>query len=400
MKLGYLKTIVILLGLVGQDVWASLKITTWKTSKEASVYFVRAPEIPMVDVRLVFGAGSIRDGNKGGIAKTVNRLLLEGSGNLKAVQFKDKLALTGARLYTDSLREMASISLRTVKDEDYLKDSVELLKLSISKPRFDSQELKRTIEEIRLEQQLKEQSLSALADESLWRGIYRDHPYGNPPLGTYKSVGALTRKDLKEFFDRYYVNKNVVIAIVGDLESSEAVRLAESISVNMPIGERPDKVPEIPVGNVEKIIISKESTQTHIRLGQLGISREDTDYFPLLVGNHVLGGNSLVSILFREIREKRGLSYSTYSYFIPMSMRGPFVVGMQTENRKKEEALDILRNQLERFVAEGPSEEDLELAKANLIKGFPNRIDSNQKILGYLGMIGFYGLTITSLVPS
>ena len=139
-------------------------------------------------------------------------------------------------------------------------------------------------------------------------------------------------------------------------------------------------------------IIDKKSKQTHIRLGQVGISRNEPDYFPLLVGNHALGGNSLVSVLFQEIREKRGLSYSTYSYFVPMENRGPFVVGMQTENEKKDDALKVLREQVTKFLHDGPSEADLELAKANLIKGFPNRIDSNQKILGYLSMIGFYGL--------
>ena len=111
-----------------------------------------------------------------------------------------------------------------------------------------------------------------------------------------------------------------------------------------------------------------------------------------MVGNHALGGNSLVSVLFQEIREKRGLSYSTYSYFVPMERKGPFIVGMQTENEKKDEALKVLREQLNKFLTNGPSDADLRLAKANLVKGFPNRIDSNQKILGYLSMIGFYDL--------
>jgi len=127
------------------------------------------------------------------------------------------------------------------------------------------------------------------------------------------------------------------------------------------------------------------------------MTRKDPDYFPLLVGNHVLGGNSLVSILFREIRSKRGLSYSTYSYFVPMEVPGPFVVGMQTESSNTERAMEVLSDTLNNFVDKGPSDKDLKLAKSNLIKGFPNRIDSNQKILGYIAMIGFYGLPLDYL---
>ena len=354
--------------------------------------FVRAAEIPMVDVRVVFGAGSVRDGSKHGLAKLVNRLLLEGAGALEASSFKDKLAMTGAKLYADSLREMAFVSLRTLKSEEYYNESLELLTLAVSKPQFNDVEIKRVLEEMQLELTLKEQSLGAIADENLWDSIYKDHPYGNSPLGNKESLKSLQREDLLAFFSTYYVAQNAVISIVGDLEKAEAIKLSETLSEEIPQGERPSPIPDVTIPAGLTTIIDKKSKQTHIRLGQVGISRNEPDYFPLLVGNHVLGGNSLVSVLFQEIREKRGLSYSIYSYFVPMEKRGPFVVGMQTENEKKDEALKVLREQVTKFLRNGPSEQDLKLAKANLIKGFPNRIDSNQKILGYLSMIGFYGL--------
>ncbi len=385
-------TVGMTLAIFSGNLWASVDVLTWETERGAKVNFVMASEIPMVDIRVVFSAGSVRDGEKHGIAKVVNRLLLEGAGKLDAMEFKDRLAMTGARLYADSLREMAFVSLRTLKTEDYLKESLKLLKLAISRPRFDRQEIKRTIEEIQLELRLKEQSLSAVADDNLWLSIYKGHPYENSPLGQSESLESLKRDDLEAFFSNYYVNENAVISIVGDLGKTEAINLAENLSKQMLQGETAGPIPEVTIQPGKTVMINRESNQTHIRLGQVGLSRKESDYFPLLVGNHALGGNSLVSVLFQEIREKRGLSYSTYSYFVPMERKGPFIVGMQTENEKKDEALKVLREQLNKFLTNGPSDADLRLAKANLVKGFPNRIDSNQKILGYLSMIGFYDL--------
>ena len=384
--------LILVVGVLSGELCADVRVLSWETKKGAKVNFVRAAEIPMVDIRVVFGAGSVRDGRQYGVAKVVNRLLLEGAGELEASKFKDKLAMTGANLYADSLREMAFISLRTLKGEEYYSESLDLLTLAVTKPQFNDSEMKRVVEEMLLEITLKEQSLGAVADDSLWGSIYKDHPYGNPPLGNKESLESLQQEDILAFFSTYYVARNAVISIVGDLEKAEAIELSENLSENMPQGKLPSPIPDVTIPGGLTTIVDKQSKQTHIRLGQVGISRKEPDYFPLLVGNHALGGNSLVSVLFQEIREKRGLSYSIYSYFVPMERRGPFVVGMQTENEKKDEALKVLREEVTKFLRNGPSDTDLEIAKANLIKGFPNRIDTNQKILGYLSMIGFYGL--------
>jgi zinc protease len=132
-------------------------------------------------------------------------------------------------------------------------------------------------------------------------------------------------------------------------------------------------------------------------VGQPGIKRADPDLFPLYVGNHVLGGGGMVSRLFEEIREKRGLSYSTYSYFMPMKQQGPFVAGLQTRTDQAEDALALLFEQLSAFVETGPTEAELEAAKQNLTGGFALRIDSNSDILGYLAMIGFHELPLDYL---
>jgi zinc protease len=125
--------------------------------------------------------------------------------------------------------------------------------------------------------------------------------------------------------------------------------------------------------------------------------RGDPDYLPLYVGNHILGGSGLVSRISDEVREKRGLSYSAYSYFVPMRVAGPFTLGLQTRNENRAEALAVLRQTLARYVGEGPTDEELLAAKKNITGGFPLNIDSNSDILGYIAMIGFYGLPLDYL---
>ena len=159
----------------------------------------------------------------------------------------------------------------------------------------------------------------------------------------------------------------------------------------------PALTPVAALGAAQEHRVEFPSIQSHVLIGQPGLKRGDPDYFPLLVGNHVLGGGGLVSILFDEVREKRGLSYSVNSHFSPMSELGPFTASLQTDNSQQDEAVAVLREQLRKFVAEGPTPAALEAAKQNLIGGFPLRIDSNSKIVEYLSMIGFYDLPLDYL---
>jgi zinc protease len=140
--------------------------------------------------------------------------------------------------------------------------------------------------------------------------------------------------------------------------------------------------------------IERPSAQAHILLGQPGLKRSDPDYFPLWVGNYILGGGGINSRLYQQVREKRGLSYSVYSYFAPLQQLGAFQIGLQTRGDQAKEALAVVRRVLADFVAEGPTAQELEGAKQNIIGGFALRIDSNRKIHDYLGVIGFYRLPL------
>jgi len=151
----------------------------------------------------------------------------------------------------------------------------------------------------------------------------------------------------------------------------------------------------MPKGETRKI--AHPATQSHILIGQPGITRDDPDYFPLYVGNYILGGGGFASRLIEEVRQKRGLVYSVYSYFLPLQQRGPFQIGLQTKREQADEALAVVRKTLNNFIAKGPTEDELKKAKQNIVGGFPLRLDSNKKILDYLTVIGYYRLPLTYL---
>ena len=377
---------------------AVVDIEHWTTGNGARVYFVAAPEIPIVDIRFVFNAGSARDGDAAGIARVTAKLLGEGAGEFDANAFSERIADTGAELSSSALRDMAWVSLRSLAERKYLEPSLDLMRAVLTAPRFDVDAVERikarTLVDIRQEQQ----SPSAIASKAFFRAVYGNHPYASPLPGTEESVTAMTRDMITAFHARYYVANNVTVAIVGALDRAEAEQIAERLTNGMHPGEAaPELIPVAPVDGAIERRVDFPSIQSHVRIGQPGMKRGDPDYFPLLVGNHVLGGGGLVSILFDEVREKRGLSYSVNSYFTPMAELGPFTASLQTDHSQEQQAIAVLRAEIEKFVREGPDAAALEAAKSNLIGGFPLRIDSNSKIVEYLSMIGFYGLPLDYL---
>jgi zinc protease len=378
-------------------VLAGPHIEQWQTSNGARVYFVAAPEIPMIDTRVVFAAGSARDGAQAGVASLTNGLLNEGAGELDANAFNDALSTTGAVFGHGAERDMAFASLRTLAEGEHARRALELFVLALAKPRFDQSAIDRDKARTLVALQHKEQSPDAIAEDVFYASLYPGHPYGSPPEGTQASVTALSREDIRAFHARYYVARNAVIAIVGATDKAGASAIAEQLSQALPTGERAVALPAVALPKAETKHVEFPSIQSHVMLGMPGVSRGDPDYFALLVGNHALGGNGLVSILFDEVRDKRGLSYSVSSYFIAMAQAGPFVAQLQTDRKQQDEALKVLHETIGRFVEQGPPAGTIEAARSNLIDGFPLRVASNRQIAEYIAMIGFYDLPLDYL---
>jgi len=377
---------------------AAVNIQHWTTDNGARVYFVAAPELPMVDLQIIFDAGAARDKGMAGTAVLTNGLLAEGAGDLSANQISERFDELGARFSNDAQRDMANLTLRSLSEEKVLTPALETLALILSQPTFPKDAFERERKRMLIGLEQRKQSPDALADEAFYKGVFKTHPYAVMPSGYENTVPSLTIDDLKSFYKRYYVASNAVIAIVGDLDRSKAEQVANTLVAHLPQGAPAEKLPKVAnLNEQETIKLAHPSTQTHILLGQPGMKRGDPDYFALYVGNHILGGSGLVSRLSNEIREKRGLAYSTYSYFLPMRKDGPFQIGLQTRNDQAKEALKVVRETLNNFIENGPTDEELNASKKNITGGFPLRISSNQKILGYIGMIGFYDLPLDYL---
>ncbi|MBZ0093367.1 MAG: insulinase family protein, partial [Sulfuricellaceae bacterium] len=368
-----------------------------QSASGAQVYFVENRDLPMLDVSVEFPAGSRWDGNRPGLANMVRHLLPLGAGGRSEDEIARRLADVGAVLGGSFDRDRAGITLRTLSRQKEKEQSLAILADILQHPDFPPSVLER--EKARMVDAIREEATQpeSIADKAFYAAVYGQHPYAHPPEGDVDSVAALQRPEVVDFYQARYRVGNAVIAVVGDVGRSEAEAIANRLSGQLPSGKAETDTP--PVGTPAPVerYIENPAQQSHILLGYPGVSRSDPDYFTLFVGNHVLGGGRFASRLMNQIREKRGLAYSVYSYFNPLQQAGPFTLGLQTKKDQTEQALALARKILADFVAQGPTAEELEKAKQNIVLGFPLRIDSNAKILGYLAMIGFYHLPLSYL---
>jgi zinc protease len=395
----FVSSLLLLLGLLlSNTVLAIPTIQHWQTDFGVRVYFVPAPDLPMVDVEIVFDAGSARDADKPGLAQLTNSLLSEGAGGHSADYIAEHFDNLGAQLDNSVSSDMATVSLRSLSDSQLLQPALEMLALLLAKPTFDNTSLKRIQQQMFTILKYQQQSPDDIGKKAFYRAIFGTHPYATLPEGTLENVAALTRDDVKAFHNRYYVAQNAIIAIVGALDKTAAEKLANTIVSQLPVGETAPTLPPVAqLSEAKNLHIAYPSTQTHIFIGQPGVIRGDPDYFTLYTGNYILGGSGLVSNLAAEIREKRGLAYSVYSYFSPRRVAGPFIANLETRNEKTAEALQVMRETMRDFIEKGPSEDKLKKAKQGITGHFPLRIKSNSDIAGYLSMIGFYQMPLDYL---
>ena len=293
---------------------------------------------------------------------------------------------------------MAVLQLRSLTDPSMLDKAISTMTAIVNEPHFDKKELQRLRKQVLISLKNQLQSPGSIADKTFYRTLYLQHPYATPTAGEPETVKSINREDILKFYKQYYVGRNAVVAIVGALDKSEAREMAERLVGKLAKGKSAADLPEVnALQQAEVVENAYPSTQTHILVGQPGMMRGDPDYFDLYVGNHILGGGGFGSRIMKVIRDENGLAYSCYSYFLPMREKGPFIMGLQTKNESRDQALDLLDKTLREFIAQGPTEDELVHAKMNITGGFPLRIDSNKDIVEYIAMLGFYDLPLDYL---
>jgi zinc protease len=378
---------------------AAVNIQHWQTSTGAHVYFVENHDLPIVDVSVNFPAGSSRDtAEKSGVAGITRYMMTLGAAGLSDEAISNQLADVGAILGGEFDTDRAAFKLRTLSSAQEQKQALDVFAKILQKPDFPDQVLSR--EKARIISGLQEAATQpeSIGNRAFMKAMYGSHPYSLDESGEIDTVTKIKRDDLQAFYTQYYSAKSAVIAMIGDLTREQANQIAESLMSGMPQSATPAPIArvELPVKPVAQGI-AHPASQSHILLGYPGIKRGDPDLFPLYVGNYILGGGGFVSRLTEEVREKRGLVYSVYSYFMPMGELGPFQIGLQTKKEQAQDAIQLVNETLDKFLKNGVTEAELKAAKANIIGGFPMRIDSNKKILDYLAVIGFYKLPLNYL---
>ena len=380
---------------------ATPSIQHWQSASGAKVLFVENHDIPMLDIAVSFPAGSSFDtADSSGVAGLTHRMLDAGSEGLSEDEISRGMADIGAQFGGGFDQDRSSVSLRTLSSPQVRDKALDIMALVLQRPVFPDGILDR--EKARLIDTLKEAETKPenIADKAFQKAVYGTHPYALPVGGEIASVEKISMHDLRSFYDAHYSAGSAVVAIMGDVTRAEAEAIVQKLTAKLPAsaGTAATKFPDVKMRiQPSELRITHPASQSHILVGAPGMSRTDPDYFPLYVGNYILGGGGFVSRLMNEIREKKGLAYSVYSYFIPLKQPGAFQIGLQTKKEQADEALHLVRSTLQEFIAKGPTEKELLAAKQNIVGGFPLRIDSNSKILGYLSVIGFYDLPLTYL---
>jgi zinc protease len=378
---------------------AGVVIEHWQLDSGAKVYFVANPRIPMVDVRIDFDAGTRRDPpGKSGLAAATAELLqwgIKARGTdpaLSPTQVSAEWADLGAQWSGYASADRTTFTLRSLSEPAVLDKAIALAARHFVDPRFESASWAR----------LQSKSLANLR-ESLTRPgtvagrrfadlVFPGHPYGT--RSSRASLEGISTDDIGAFHQNFYRSCEAAVTIVGALDTAQAKELVNKLLALMPakpVCEPLPSLPETPTLTAPVTeTIAFASAQTHILVGTRGIAQSDPDVFALTLGNHILGGGGFSSRLTHEIREKRGLTYGIGSGFYPGRQVGEFQVSMQTRPEQASLAIEVLRATLQKFVQEGPSDEEVAAAKGNLVGGFALRLDSNAAIRDNVANIAWY----------
>jgi len=370
----------------------------WQTRNGVKVFYVPIHSLAMVDVQVLFYAGSARDSNKPGLAYLTQNMLSEGTKKLTVEDIAEQFEDVGAEVTGVTTLDSASLALRSLSKPDALNKAIDVYRQVLTQATFPEKSFHR-IKRLTLRAiDAQGQQPDIIAQKALYHAIYNDAPYGHPVVGNKNSVQAIKLADIKHFYQQYYVAKNAVIVIVGDVTRKQAEAIAKKISGPLPTGVTAPKLPsQKQTAFPGKKNIPYPASQSYIRIGQVGITRSNPEYFPLIVGNHILGGGVFISRLFSNVRQKQGLAYHVSSNFNPLCTPGPFIISVETKNQSQKQALTTVFTTLNNFISQGPKAGELNAAKKNIIGSFPLLFDSNGKIMANTANLAFYDLPLDYL---
>jgi zinc protease len=347
-------------------------------------WLVHEPAVPLIAVDFVFAGGAAQDPpDKAGTASLVAALLDEGAGDLDSKAFHDRLERKAIELAFQAERDNVRGSLRTlVENRD---EAFDYLRLALTVPRFDPADVEINRAQILSVLRRATTSPTDIASQRWWETAFAGHPYGRPVNGTLESMPNITIDDLKTYTHRVLARDNLKIAIVGDIDAETVKTMLDRVFGALP--GKPELTPiaaASPQGLGRRIVVSLDVPQTVVEFGGAGIARKDPDFMAAYIVNHILGGGSLSSRLYQEVREKRGLVYSVYDSLLWLNHTAVFIGTTATRADRTGETLDLIEKEIHRFADNGPTADEFAKAKAYLNASFALNLDTSSKVASLL----------------
>lgn len=347
-------------------------------------WLVSDDTVPLIAMDFAFrGAGSSQDvDGKEGVANLLSTLLDEGAADIDSAAFQAKLADLSVKMSFNASRDAFTGELTTlVENRDA---AFELLRLAITEPRFDAEPIDRMKSQVVSGIRRNERDPEAIAGRLWAANAFPGHPYGRPTTGTETTVAAITKDDLAGFRGRAFARDNLVVAVVGAIDAKTLGPLLDETFGGLAATSELTPVAEVTPKSGVRAERELPIPQTIIQFSTPGLKRDDPDFIPAFVMNHILGGGTFSSRLFEEIREKRGLAYGVDTYLMAYDHAGVFAGGTSTRADRAGETLAIIEAEVKRMAEEGPTAEELAGAKRFLTGSYPLRFDTSGKIASQL----------------
>jgi zinc protease len=355
---------------------------------------VREPTVPLIAMDFAFRGGSAQDpAGKPGVASLVAATIDEGSGDLTSRAFHERLESKAIELSFSATRDYFSGSLRTlVENKD---EAFELMRTSLTAPRLDAPDVERIRGEVMGILRRQTMNPDELATERWWQAAFPGHPYGQPVRGTLESVPTITVGDMRGYMRDVFARDTLKVGIVGNIDGTTAGELVDKVFGGLPAHAKLRPVPPTePQGLGSVVNVNLDVPQSVMMLGGAGIPRKDPDFMAAFLVNHILGGGTLSSRLYSEVREKRGLAYSIYSMLVPLDCASLFMTATATRSEAAHQTLAVVDEEIHRLADKGPTADELAKAKSYQKGSFPLRFDSSTKIAAQLVLMQIEDLGI------
>jgi zinc protease len=362
----------------------AMKIQKVTSKNGIEAWLVEDHSRPILSLQFAFAGGSAQDPDgKPGVATFVSGMLDEGAGNLDSEAFQNRLEDLAAKMSVNASLDHVMVSFQTLTENR--NESLKLLEMALTSPHFKPEDVERIREQIVGNLKLEEKDPNKASTIEWFRLAFGSHPYGRPVSGTLESAAAITPDDLRDYVKKNFARDNLKVAVVGDIDAAQLGEALDKLFGELPAKSIRKPVPEVAWANASKQrIVPMPNPQSVVQFGFEGIKRNDPDFIPAYILNYVVGGGGFASKLMQEVREKRGLAYSVYTYLYPLEHAGIFAGGVATENKAVRQSLDLIKAELEHVAQQGLTDSELRSAKDFLIGSFALRFDTSGKIAAQL----------------